>query len=241
MLDKPSLGSALAAATTIPLSYQSGFLGTHETEALEGALPIGRNSPQRAPYGLYAEQLSGTAFTAPRATNRRTWFYRIRPSALHASGFRAVDGGFVRTAPCHDESDLPIGQLRWNPIPIPDQPLDFLDGLRTIATCGDASLQLGMASHVYLATRSMEHRYFYNADGELLIVPQLNGLRLRTECGVIEITPGDICVVTRGLKSAVDLLDGPARGYICENYGTYFHRPALRQIEIGAVVLADIA
>ena len=131
----------------------------------------------------------------------------------------------MRTAPCRDESDLPIGQLRWNPIPIPDQPLDFLDGLRTIATCGDAALQLGMASHVYLATKSMDRKYFYNADGELLIVPQLNGLRLRTECGVLEVTPGEICVMPRGLKFAVDLLDGPARGYICENYGAYFDLP----------------
>src|SRR6516225_3559528 len=103
MLDKPSPSSVLAAATTDALPYQSGFLRTHETEALAGALPIGRNSPQRAPYGLYAEQLSGTAFTAPRASNRRTWFYRIRPSALHATGFREVDRGLIRTAPCRDE------------------------------------------------------------------------------------------------------------------------------------------
>src|SRR5260370_15980310 len=115
MLDKPGTSSALAAAAAVSLPYQSGFLGTHETEALEGALPIGRNSPQRAPYGLYAEQLSGTAVTAPRATNRRTWFYRIRPSALHGSGFRAVARGLLRTAPCRDESPLPVRQLRCNP------------------------------------------------------------------------------------------------------------------------------
>src|SRR5262249_44776586 len=153
MLDKPGTRGASNSATAVPLRYQSGFLGTHETEALEGALPIGRNSPQRAPYGLYAEQLSGTAFTAPRATNRRTWFYRIRPSALHASGFELVDAGLIRTAPCRDESSLPIGQMRWNPIPIPDESLDFLSGLRTITTCGDVFCQMGMASHVYVATR----------------------------------------------------------------------------------------
>src|SRR5262249_29041338 len=122
MLDKPAIRSASAKGAAAALPYQSGFLGTHETEALEGALPIGRNSPQRAPYGLYAEQLSGTAFTAPRATNRRTWFYRIRPSALHASGFERVDAGLIRTAPCRDQSDLPTSQLRWNPIPIPTEP-----------------------------------------------------------------------------------------------------------------------
>jgi homogentisate 1,2-dioxygenase len=237
MLDKPGKRSSLSTAGATSLSYQTGFLGTHETEALDGALPIGRNSPQRAPYGLYAEQLSGTAFTAPRAINRRTWFYRIRPSAQHASGFRAVDQGFLRTAPCRDESDLPIGQLRWNPIPVPDEPLDFLTGLRTIATCGDASLQLGMASHVYVATKSMENKYVYNADGELLIVPQLNGLRLRTECGVLEVMPGEVCVIPRGLKFAVDLIDRTARGYICENYGAYFELP--ERGPIGANCLAN--
>jgi homogentisate 1,2-dioxygenase len=225
MLDRPRSSSPSAGAATGALGYQSGFLGTHETEALPGALPIGRNSPQRAPYGLYAEQLSGTAFTAPRASNRRTWFYRIRPSALHATGFAEVDRAFIRTAPCRDESRLPIGQLRWSPIPLPNEPLDFLSGLRTIATCGDAALQLGMASHVYLATRSMENKYFYDADGELLIVPQVNGLRLRTECGVIEVSPGEVCLIPRGLKFAVDLIGGGARGYVCENYGAYFELP----------------
>src|SRR5262245_14830621 len=237
MLDKPGTRGASNSATAVPLRYQSGFLGTHETEALEGALPIGRNSPQRAPYGLYAEQLSGTAFTAPRATNRRTWFYRIRPSALHASGFERVDAGLIRTAPCRDESDLPIGQMRWNPIPIPDEPLDFLSGLRTITTCGDVFCQIGMASHVYVATRSMEDRYFYNADGELLIVPEVNGLRLRTECGVLEVTPGEVCLIPKGLKFAVDLIDRSARGYVCENYGAYFDLP--ERGPIGANCLAN--
>src|SRR5262249_293994 len=218
MLDKPGKRRTHAAAATVPLSYQSGFLGTHETEALDGALPIGRNSPQRAPYGLYAEQLSGTAFTAPRASNPRTCFYPIRPSpfqptgpaALPAPASQQLAAALAPPAPGRDEGPLPIGQLRWNPIPIPEQPLDFLSGLRTIATCGDASLQLGMASHVYVATRSMENRYFYNADGELLIVPQLNGLRLRTECGVVEVTPGEVCLIPRRLKFAVDLIDGSA-------------------------------
>src|SRR6516162_8672603 len=144
MLDKPGI-SPLAVAAAGSLPYQSGFLGTHETEALAGALPIGRNSPQRAPYGLYAEQLSGTAFTAPRASNRRTWFYRIRPSVLHARGFAEVERDLIRTAPCRDESPLPIGQLRWNPVPMPAQPLDCHSGLRSVASRGDAFCQLGMA------------------------------------------------------------------------------------------------
>jgi homogentisate 1,2-dioxygenase len=237
MLDRPRTTSPSAAAVKASLPYQSGFLGTHETEALEGALPIGRNSPQRAPYGLYAEQLSGTAFTAPRASNRRTWFYRIRPSVLHGSGFDEVNAGLIRTAPCRDESRLPVGQLRWNPIPIPDEPLDFLTGLRTIATSGDVFCQLGMASHVYVATRSMDNKYFYDADGELLIVPQVNGLRLRTECGVIEVAPGEIVLIPRGLKFAVDLIADNARGYVCENYGAYFELP--ERGPIGANCLAN--
>jgi homogentisate 1,2-dioxygenase len=237
MLDKPGTSRSLAAAAAGSLPYQSGFLGTHETEALAGALPIGRNSPQRAPYGLYAEQLSGTAFTAPRASNRRTWFYRIRPSVLHARGFAEADRGFLRTAPCRDESPLPIGQLRWNPVPVPAQPLDFLSGLRTIATCGEAFCQLGMAAHVYVATQSMANKYFYNCDGELLIVPELNGLRLRTECGVLEVLPGEVCLIPRGLKFAVDLLAANARGYVCENYGSYFDLP--ERGPIGANCLAN--
>ena len=132
---------------------------------------------------------------------------------------------------------LPIGQLRWNPIPIPDEPLDFLTGLRTIASCGDVFCQLGMASHVYVATRSMDNKYFYDADGELLIVPQVNGLRLRTECGVIEVIPGEICLVPRGLKFAVDLMADNARGYVCENYGSYFELP--ERGPIGANCLAN--
>ena len=236
MLDKPGI-SPLAVAAAGSLPYQSGFLGTHETEALAGALPIGRNSPQRAPYGLYAEQLSGTAFTAPRASNRRTWFYRIRPSVLHARGFAEVERALVRTAPCRDEGPLPIGQLRWIPIPVPAQALDFLSGLRTIATCGDAFCQLGMAAHVYVATQSMASKYFYDADGELLIVPELNGLRLRTECGVLEVLPGEVCLIPRGLKFAVDLLAGNARGYVCENYGSYFDLP--ERGPIGANCLAN--
>ena len=98
--------------------YMSGFGNSFETEALPGALPIGRNSPQRAPYGLYAEQLSGSPFTAPRGSNERSWLYRIRPSVRHSGRFAKADAGLWRTAPCH-ENDMPIAQLRWDPAPIP--------------------------------------------------------------------------------------------------------------------------
>jgi homogentisate 1,2-dioxygenase len=237
MLDKPSAVTAPARAAEAAPTYRSGFLNTHETEALEGALPVGRNSPQRAPYGLYAEQLSGTAFTAPRAANRRTWFYRIRPSVKHGTGFRQVDPGLIRTAPCRDECDLPIGQLRWHPVAIPDQPLDFLSGLRTIATCGDVFSQIGMASHVYVANASMRNRYLYNADGEMLIVPQQNAIRAVTECGILDVGPGEICLIPKGLKFRIDLPAGPARGFVCENYGAFFTLP--ERGPIGANCLAN--
>jgi homogentisate 1,2-dioxygenase len=217
--------------------YMTGFENAFATEAVAGALPLGRNSPQRPPLGLYAEQLSGTAFTAPRHSNKRTWFYRIRPSVQSARRFEQVSHGTLRTAPCRDESSLPIGQLRWKPVQIPDEPCDFLDGLRTIVTCGDAYLQEGMASHVYVANRSMGHRYFYNADGEMLIVPQQGRIEIFTECGRLAAAPGDIVLLPKGMKFKVDLPDGPVRGYICENYGGYFTLP--ERGPIGANCLAN--
>ena len=206
------------------LSYMSGFGNEHASEAAEGALPVGQNNPQKPPLGLYAEQLSGTAFTASRAENRRTWMYRIRPSVLHVHDLREVDRGLLRTAPAR-ETDPPIGQLRWDAIPIPDEPLTWLTGLRTIATNGDVHGQFGMAAHIYLATESMTDSYFYDADGELLVMPQEGRLRVITECGSLDVEPMEICVMPRGLKFRVELPDGPSRGYVCENYGSYFELP----------------
>ncbi|WP_230531208.1 homogentisate 1,2-dioxygenase [Microvirga roseola] len=218
--------------------YMSGFGNSFETEALEGALPIGRNSPQKINYGLYAEQLSGSPFTAPQATNQRSWLYRIRPAVKHSGRYVKVDKGFLRTAPAaRDESELPIGQLRWDPTPIPDEPLTFIDGIRTITTAGDSDTQTGMAAHMLLATRSMENEYFFNADGECLIVAQENRLRFRTEFGVIDIEPGEICIIPRGVIFKVELIDGPARAYICENYGGAFTLPD--RGPIGANCLAN--
>ncbi len=205
------------------LAYLSGFGNHHASEATPGALPVGQNNPQKPPLGLYTEQLSGTAFTAPRGENRRTWMYRMRPSVLHVHDLRAVDAGLIRTAPCR-ESDPPIGQLRWDPIP-GDTGLTWLTGLRTIATNGDAHSQYGMAAHIYLADTSMNDTYFYDADGELLVVPQEGRLRMATECGILDVAPGEIGVIPRGMKFRVELLDGPSRGYVCENYGSYFTLP----------------
>ena len=204
-----------------PLAYQSGFGNEFATEALPGALPVGRNSPQRAPYGLYTEQLSGTAFTAPRSANRRSWLYRIRPAATHRP-FKPFAAGKLVSQ--FDDVPTPPNQMRWDPLPIPSTPTDFVDGLVTMAgneACG---------IHLYVANRSMTDRYFYDADGELLIVPQQGRLRLATELGVVDVEPQEIAVIPRGIRFRVELPDAAARGYICENLGELFRLPDLGPI-----------
>ena len=216
--------------------YMSGFGNGFETEALPGALPIGRNSPQKCAYGLYAEQLSGSPFTAPRTTNERSWLYRIRPTVSHWGEFTKADAGAWRTAPAN-EVEIPIAPMRWSPLEIPATSLSFVDGMHTVTTAGDAGSQAGMAAHVYLVTRSMENEYFYNADGEMLFVPQSGEIRLATEFGIIEITPGEIAVIPRGVKFRFELMDGAARGFVCENYGGAFTLP--ERGPIGANCLAN--
>ena len=223
------------SVTTTELAYQSGFGNKFASEALPNTLPQGQNSPQKVAHGLYAEGISGTAFTAPRAENRSTWFYRIRPSAKHPP-FRQIDNGLLRTAP-FDETAPPPDRLRWDPLPLPDAPTDFIDGLLTMGGNGDAATHIGIAIHVYCANRSMTDRYLQNADGELLLVPQQGRLALHTELGILDVAPGEIAVVPRGIKFRVDLPDGPSRGYICENYGQMLHLPELGPI--GANGLAN--
>jgi homogentisate 1,2-dioxygenase len=203
-----------------PHGYSLGFGGHHATEAKEGALPIGRNSPQKPPFGLYAEQLSGTAFTAPIASNRRSWLYRIRPSVLHLTGLEAAGNiaPHLRTAPLAEESDLPAAPLRWSPLEVAGADHDFVDGLHTITACGSAAGQTGMATHVYTATSSMTDRVFANADGEMLLLPEMGTLRVVTELGVLEGSAGDAICVPRNVKFRVKV-DGTSRGYILENYG----------------------
>jgi len=206
------------------LRYLTGFDNEHETEALEGALPRGRFNPQRVPYGLYAEQFSSTAFTAPRASNRRTWLYRIRPSVVQGDYAPYPEGSpLLVTGP--QQINTPPNTLRWDPLPLPEADVDLLDSLTTVASCGDALAQQGMGIHLYAAGRSMQDRYFYCADGEWLLIPQQGELRLRTECGVLDVAPGFIAVIPRGMKFAVDLPGGPARGYVCEKYGASFVLP----------------
>ncbi|HMN22390.1 MAG TPA: homogentisate 1,2-dioxygenase [Ottowia sp.] len=203
-----------------PLDYMSGFGNEFATEALPGALPDLGNSPQQAPYGLYVEQLSGTAFTAPRHANRRTWLYRIRPGAVHGA-FEPCDAGRLwRTQP--DDVPPPPNRLRWDPTPIPtSDALDFIDGMTTMGVSATTSI------NIYAANRSMDKRYFYDADGELLIVPQQGRLELATELGVLEIGPSEIAVIPRGVRFQVRLLDGSARGWVCENRGHHLVLPTL--------------
>ncbi|MFN5619454.1 MAG: homogentisate 1,2-dioxygenase [Brevundimonas sp.] len=215
-------------------AYITGFGAHVETEAVAGALPVGRNSPQRHPLGLYAEQLSGTAFTAPRSENRRSWLYRLRPSAQHPP-YRPFPRGQLRSGP-FDEVPPSPNRLRWDPLPLPDAPTDWVEGLVTYGGCGDAATQGGVGIHLYVANRSMVDRLFYCADGELLIVPQEGTLILKTEFGVLETPPGHIAVIPRGVRFRVEV-EGPVRGYVCENYGAPFRLPDLGPI--GANGLAN--
>jgi homogentisate 1,2-dioxygenase len=235
-VQSPAAFGHLASGSGITPGYMSGFGNGFETEALPGALPVGRNSPQKCPYGLYAEQLSGSPFTAPRTTNERSWLYRIRPTVTHFGAFRPAEIGLWRTAPA-PEAELPPAPYRWDPIPIPTEPLSFIEGIRTMTTCGDAGAQAGMGAHLFFATRSMEDEYFYNADGEMVVVPQEGDLRLATEFGIIDVEPGEIAVIPRGVKIRVELLTGPVRGYLCENYGGAFSLP--ERGPIGANCLAN--
>lgn len=206
------------------LSYQSGFGNEFASEALPGALPVGQNSPQKVPYGLYAELLSGTAFTVPRSEARRTWLYRIRPSARHGA-YRKLDrqlGGAVL-------GGATPNRLRWNPEAMPSAPTDFLDGLSRVAANTEAGQPSGASIYRYAANRSME-RVFYDADGELLIVPEQGRLRVHSEVGQFDVEPMEIAVIPRGMKFRVELPDGEARGYVCENHGCALRLPDLGPI-----------
>jgi homogentisate 1,2-dioxygenase len=207
--------------------YQSGFGNEFASEALPGALPRGQNSPQQCPYALYAEQLSGTAFTAPRHANRRTWLYRIRPSITHGPFQSLQHDVFADQA-----SDAPLAPnpLRWDPLPLPSRPTDFVDGLVPVAGNGSPELNSGCGIYLYAANQSMRNRYFYSADGEWLIVPQLGALMLDTELGRIDVEPQEIAVIPRGVRFQVGVREGAVRGYICENFGVPFKLPELGPI-----------
>jgi homogentisate 1,2-dioxygenase len=212
--------------------YMSGFGNEFATEALPGALPVGRNSPQCCPFGLYAEQFSGTAFTAPRAVNRRSWLYRIRPAVTHEPFERfphhLLDE--LRMDERNGTESATPNQLRWDPLPAPLNPTDFIEGLVPMAGNGSAHAHAGCAIYLFAANRAMQRRFFYDADGELLIVPQQGHLQLDTELGRLLLAPQEIAVIPRGLRFRVDLPEGSARGYVCENFGAPFKLPDLGPI-----------
>jgi homogentisate 1,2-dioxygenase len=210
-----------------PSHYQSGFGNEFASEALPGALPRGQNSPQQCPYGLYAEQLSGTAFTAPRHTNRRSWLYRIQPAVTHGP-FAAAE----RDVFADQGLDAPPApnQLRWDPLPLPAAPTDFVEGLVPVAGNGSPETHAGCGIYLYAANQSMHNRYFYSADGEWLIVPELGALTLDTELGRIDLEPQEIAVIPRGVRFRAGVQAGAARGYICENFGAPFKLPELGPI-----------
>jgi len=216
------------SASAADEAYLSGFGNHHATEAVSGALPPGRNSPQRPAYGLYAEQLSGSAFTAPRHENRRSWLYRMRPTAQHLP-FERYAGATLFTRDTASEP-LPPNRLRWGAIADPAPNTDWVDGVATMMANGDPTVLEGVAVHVYAANRDMETRIFFDADGELLFIPQLGRLLLLTELGRMEVSPGQIALVPRGVRFRVVLPDGVAKGYIAENYGALFRLPELGPI-----------
>jgi homogentisate 1,2-dioxygenase len=221
------------------LQYLSGFGGevASEDPRCPGSLPKGQNTPQKCPYGLYAEQLSGTAFTVPRDQNRRTWQYRIRPTVAHGPWKREENQGNLTT----DFNTAPPNpaQLRWNPIPIPTKSkaeVDFIQGLNTICGAGDPKARNGIAIHIYCCNTSMTNKAFYNSDGDFLIVPQQGTLCITTEFGKMKVEPLEICVIQIGMRFSV-AVEGEARGYIVEVFDTHFKLPDLGPI--GANGLAN--
>ncbi|MHA6316251.1 homogentisate 1,2-dioxygenase [Altererythrobacter sp. CAU 1778] len=235
------------------MRYQTGFGNHFASEAVAGALPEGRNSPQRPAHGLYAEQFSTSAFTAPKGENRRSWLYRLRPSADHRpySPYRDVREWLSGPIPQFPEPN----RLRWDPVPFPSEPTDFIDGMTTWAANGDVATMSGIAVHLYACNTAMDwaeqgakernsdtlypdrqRRVMQNSDGEMLIVPQQGALSITTELGRLEVPPGHIAVIPRGMKFAVAVA-GPSRGYVCENYGAPFALP--ERGPIGANSLAN--
>lgn len=215
-------------------AFQSGFGNRFASEAVPGALPQGRNSPQQVAHGLYAEQVSGSAFTAPRADNRRSWLYRRQPSVV-AGRYQRIDRPLWQTGASAGVA-MPPEPLRWHPPSIPDEALDFVDGMRTMVANGDVLAQSGVAVHLALVTRSMDRRALVDADGELLVVPQSGRFTITTELGVLRVAPGEIALLPRGLAFKV-AVDGPSLAYVGENYGAALRLPELGPI--GANGLAD--
>ncbi len=216
------------------LEYMSGFQNMLSTEALKNSLPQNQNSPQQTPFGLYPEQFSTTAFTAPQKSNLRSWLYRLRPSVGHGE-FKPYKHPtfFSHTV---DEAYTP-NPLRWDPPAVPSKSQDFISGLVTYTVAGSPAGQSGCAVHMYTCNVSMENTFFQNSDAEMLIIPQEGQLCFKTEFGILEIKPLEILVIPRGVKFQVLVQSDKARGYVLENFGSYLRLPDLGPI--GANGLAN--
>ncbi len=206
--------------------YLSGFGNHHQSEAIEGALPLQQNSPLHCPLNLYAEQLSGSAFTKPRASNLHSWLYRKIPSVAHEDFSLWTHDKSLET-----EYLQPPNPFRWFPFEPPLDPINFIESWFAIAQTHYA------ATYLYHCNRSMQAEYFSNNDGELLIIPYSGAIELFTEFGTLTIAPGTIVVIPRGVRFKVSVLDSIACGYICENRGTPFSLPNLGLL--GANALAN--
>ena len=166
--------------------------------------------------------MNGTAFTAPRASNARSWLYRIRPSVVESPPAPLTHERLGRDYLAEPPNPSLLG---FRPLPLAEAEGDFVDGLSTLAGAGDPAEGPGVAVHLFVAKEHMGRRAFASTDGDLLIAPDTGTLLVRTELGRLTVAPGQIAVVPRALRFAVDLVDGPARGYVFEPYGTRFELP----------------
>ncbi|KAH7114315.1 homogentisate 1,2-dioxygenase-like protein [Dendryphion nanum] len=213
-----------------PYEYQSGFGNSFESEAVPGTIPKGQNSPRCVRFGLYAEQMTATAFVAPRHLNKKAWLYRARPAVAHQGFTDLPDNPDTESnfLPINPRVHLSPTQLAWLPFDIPtDGEIDFVSGLKTIAGSGDPTLREGLSISTFLANASMNKRAAVNSDGDMLIVPQQGALDIQTEFGMLFVQPGEIAVIQRGQRYKVNLPDGPTRGYILEIWGSNFQLPEL--------------
>lgn len=248
-MSKPSKDTATTTTTpeNIDDAYQTGFGNTFESEVLPGALPIGRNNPRLVPYNLYTEQLSGTAFTAPRCENRRVWLYRIQPSVVAGDARPVVTSD---DAPCYfggcdpRECRTEVNPLRWRPFPMVTPttnttrpPTDFVSGTKLMCHGGDPAVKDGLAIYMYSfdASMSTAQRVMYNADGDFLLVPQQGTLQVVTEVGTLVVEPCQICMIPRGMVFQINLASSSssneaARGYLLEIYKGGLQLPELGPI-----------
>mmetsp|Transcript_19964 Transcript_19964/g.18132 ORF Transcript_19964/g.18132 Transcript_19964/m.18132 type:complete len:449 (+) Transcript_19964:1474-2820(+) len=210
--------------------YLSGFGSYISTEAIPNTLPNNQNSPQSCSYGLYAEQLSGTAFTAPRHKNLHSWLYRIRPSVITATDYESYDSnGRYDIYEGFQSLVIEPKPLRWNPLDIDDiPPTNFIEGLQVVCGTGDPSLKEGLCIYNYVANSSMINTAFYSSDGDFLIVPEQGSMIVITELGRLIVNSSEIVVIPRGIRFSIQIINNESiRGYALEAFSGHFELPSL--------------